>query len=66
MPLGASLPIVGKTLSLADRLTNKAKGTSQTQRPKYEAISVNVGNEVGSNLVRGAGRGAMEKCLNQR
>lgn len=40
---GCSVPMVGNTLSLADRLTNKAKGISQTHNPKYEAISVNVG-----------------------
>ena len=40
---GSSLPIVGSTLSLADKLTNSANGTIQTQRPKYEAISVKVG-----------------------
>jgi hypothetical protein len=40
---GSSLPMVGRTLSLADRLTKSAKGISQTQRPKYEAISVKEG-----------------------
>ena len=40
---GSSLPIVGNTLSLAERLTKSAKGTSQTQSPKYEAISVKEG-----------------------
>jgi hypothetical protein len=34
LPLGASLPIVGSTLSLADKLTNKANGTSHTHIPK--------------------------------
>jgi len=63
--LGSSLPIVGRTLSLADRLTNSAKGTSQTQRPKNEEISVKVGKLLVSYLERGGTRGT-EKCLNQR
>jgi hypothetical protein len=36
-------PILGSTFSPADRETNSAKGTSQTQRPKYDAISVKEG-----------------------
>ena len=42
-----SLPMVGRTLSLADRLTNNEKGINQTHRPKYEAISVKVGMSEG-------------------
>jgi hypothetical protein len=66
MPPGSSLPIVGSTLSLADKLTKRANGTSQTHRPKYEAISVKVGKLLGSYRERGGARGAAEKCRNQR
>ena len=38
-----SLPMVGRTLSLAERLTNSANGTNQTHKPKYDATSVNEG-----------------------
>lgn len=34
IPLGSSLPIVGNTLSLADRETKRENGTSQTHSPK--------------------------------
>jgi hypothetical protein len=66
MPPGSSLPIVGSTLSLADKLTKRANGTSQTHSPKYEAISVNVGKSIVSYRERGGTRGTAEKCLNQR
>jgi hypothetical protein len=35
--------MLGSTFSPADRETKRAKGTSQTQRPKYDAISVKEG-----------------------
>jgi hypothetical protein len=38
-----SEPIEGSTFSPADSETNSANGTSQTHRPKYDAISVNEG-----------------------
>lgn len=61
MVLGSSLAIVGSTLSLAERETKSAKGTSQTHSPKYEAISVKVGREASyMPLLAGA-----EKCVNQ-
>jgi len=66
IPPGSSLLIVGSTLSLADKLTKRANGTSQTHRPKYEAISVNVGKSIGSYRERGGTLGIAEKCLNQR
>src|SRR5436190_19394561 len=40
-PIAYSEPIVGNTFSPALKLTNSAKGTNQTHRPKYDAISVN-------------------------
>ena len=40
---GDSNSLLGRTFSDAERETNRAKGTSQMQRPKYEAISVKVG-----------------------
>jgi hypothetical protein len=40
--------MVGSTLSPAERLTNKEKGTSQTQRPKKEATWVKLGTSVAS------------------
>ncbi len=46
---GPSLPIVGKTLSLAERLTNSENGTNHTHRPKYDAISVKVGTLLGTS-----------------
>lgn len=42
-PVAYSLPMLGSTFSLALNDTNRAKGTSQTHIPKYEAISVKVG-----------------------
>ncbi|KAI4244511.1 MAG: hypothetical protein L6R40_002978 [Gallowayella cf. fulva] len=39
-PVAYSLPMLGKTFSPALSDTNMAKGTSQTQRPKNEAISL--------------------------
>lgn len=42
-PVAYSDPMLGSTFSPALRLTNNANGTSQTHRPKYDAISVNVG-----------------------
>jgi hypothetical protein len=46
---GPSLPIVGRTLSLADKLTKSANGTNHTQSPKYDAISVKVGMLLGES-----------------
>jgi len=63
---GSSLPIVGNTLSLAERETKRENGTSHTQSPKYDAISVNVGRLEGS--YRDAGYDIsveVEKCVNQ-
>ena len=40
---GDSNSLLGRTFSDAERETKRAKGTSQMQRPKYEAISVKVG-----------------------
>lgn len=42
-PVAYSLPILGRTFSLAVNDTNNENGTSQTQIPKYEAISVKDG-----------------------
>ncbi|KAL8680198.1 MAG: hypothetical protein Q9186_003610 [Xanthomendoza sp. 1 TL-2023] len=42
-PVAYSLPMLGKTFSPALSETKRAKGVSQTQMPKNEAISVNVG-----------------------
>lgn len=67
-PVAYSLPILGKTSSPALRLTKSANGTNQTQIPKYDAISVNVGTSVyGSYRERPGGReGGVEKWRNQR
>jgi hypothetical protein len=35
--------MLGSTFSPAERETKRANGTSHTQRPKYDAISVNDG-----------------------
>jgi hypothetical protein len=42
-PVAYSDPILGSTFSLADSEMNSANGTSQTQRPKNEDISVKEG-----------------------
>ena len=42
-PVAYSEPILGSTFSPALKLTNSAKGTSHTHKPKYEAISVKLG-----------------------
>lgn len=44
-PVAYSEPMLGSTFSPADRETKSANGTSHTHRPKYDAISVNVGIE---------------------
>ncbi|KAG5986313.1 hypothetical protein E4U54_005494, partial [Claviceps lovelessii] len=47
-PRTGSVPMVGSTLSPADRLTNSAKGTSHTHRPKKEAIMEKLGTSTWS------------------
>lgn len=42
-PVAYSLPMLGSTFSPALKETNSANGTSHTQRPKYDAISVKDG-----------------------
>lgn len=42
-PVAYSEPILGSTFSPALKLTKSANGTSQTIKPKKDAISVNVG-----------------------
>lgn len=62
---GSSLPIVGNTLSLADKETNREKGTSQIQIPKNDAISVKLGISGVSYIEYDGGMEALEKCVNQ-